>query len=197
MRWSELDIEARLWVLPSQEDFVFARPRRDGSELKEGRTKNTLEHRVPLASQAAAILGRSAIAARKAELGYPDRDLVFSTTGKTPPSGWSRAKQTLDARMRELLGTKFKPWRIHDLRRTCATGMENLKIPVHVVETALNHISGVKSGIVGVYQCAEHREAVRAAFEAWDAIVAGLTSTAQHPNTERPAAAGKAIREGK
>jgi integrase len=69
--------------------------------------------------------------------------------------------------MKELLGTRFKEWRVHDLRRTCATGMEDLGIPTHIVETALNHVSGAKAGIVGVYQRAEHKEAVRAAFEAW------------------------------
>jgi integrase len=56
---------------------------------------------------------------------------------------------------------------VHDLRRTCATGMENLGIDTRVVETALNHVSGTKAGIVGVYQRAQHREAVKRAFEAW------------------------------
>jgi hypothetical protein len=45
--------------------------------------------------------------------------------------------------------------------------MEDLGIPTHIVETALNHVSGAKAGIVGIYQRAQHKEAVRAAFEAW------------------------------
>ena len=150
MKWSELDLDAGVWMLPGN------------------RTKNSRDHRIPLARQAVAILDRRAIAAIKEGLGYKDSDLVFSTTGTTSPSGFSKAKRALDARMQEILRSKFKPWRVHDLRRTCATGMEHLGVELRVIEAALNHVSGTKAGIVGVYQRAEHREAVRAAFEAWD-----------------------------
>jgi integrase len=149
MPWGELDLYSALWQIPG------------------ARTKNGRPHRVPLMPPTVALLDPAAIAAAKTGLGYPDSQLVFSTTGKTPPSGWSKAKRALDASMKELLGTRFKEWRVHDLRRTCATGMEDLGIPTHIVETALNHVSGAKAGIVGVYQRAEHKEAVRAAFEAW------------------------------
>jgi integrase len=188
MRWAELDFDESVWALPSQEDFVFKRQRRDKTELHEGRTKNARSHRVPLAPAALALLDRDAIDKAKAERGYPlDSGLVFSTTGEAPPSGFSKAKHQLDLRMAELLGSKwderaggfvggkFKPWRVHDLRRTCATGMENLGIDTRVVETALNHVSGTKAGIVGVYQRAQHREAVKAAFEAWGRFIAELT----------------------
>jgi integrase len=157
IKWSELDLDAGVWMLPG------------------ARTKNGRDHRIPLAPQAIAILDRLGITAIKAGLGYKDDDLVFSTTGTTSPSGFSRAKRALDARMQAVLGTKFKPWRIHDLRRTCATGMENLGVDTRVVETALNHVSGTKAGIVGVYQRAEHRESVKAAFEAWGRYLASLT----------------------
>ena len=169
-RWSELDFDASMWTLPGT------------------RTKNKREHRVPLPSAALAILDRDAIDKAKAENGYPLKcDLVFSTTGTTSPSGFSKGKRQLDLRIAELLGSKwdekaqafvggkFKPWRVHDLRRTCATGMEDLGIPTHIVEAALNHVSGAKAGIVGTYQRSKHREAVRRAFEAWDARVAELT----------------------
>ena len=156
MRWSELDLDAGVWLLPG------------------ARTKNGRDHRIPLSRQAIAILDRLGIAAIKAGLGYEDGDLVFSTTGTTSPSGFSKAKKALDARMQAILGARFKDWRIHDLRRTCATGMENLGVDTRVVETALNHVSGTKAGIVGVYQRADHKDAVRAAFEAWDRKVAEL-----------------------
>ena len=58
--------------------------------------------------------------------------------GTTAPSGWSKANRALDARMKALLGPRLKDWRLHDLRRTCATGMEDAGIATHVVETALN-----------------------------------------------------------
>lgn len=164
IKWSELDLDAGAWMLPGD------------------RTKNSRDHRIPLAHQAVAILDRRAIAAIKVGLGYKDSDLVFSTTGTTSPSGFSKAKRALDARMQEILGPKFKPWRVHDLRRTCATGMEHLGVDLRVIEAALNHVSGTKAGIVGVYQRAEHREAVRAAFEAWDTRIVELTGQERPSN---------------
>ena len=157
MKWSELDLDAGVWLLPG------------------ARTKNSRDHRIPLAPQAITILNRLGIAAIKAGLAYKDSDLVFSTTGHSSPSGFSHAKRALDVRMKEVLGPKFKPWRVHDLRRTCATGMENLGIDTRVVETALNHISRTKGGLVAIYQRGQHRAAVKAAFEAWGAHVASLT----------------------
>ena len=156
MRWSELDLDVGVWMLPGT------------------RTKNGRDHRVPLSPQAVASLDRLGIAAIKAGLGYKDGDLVFSTTGHSLPSGFSRAKAALDTRMKAILGVRFKDWRVHDLRRTCATGMENLGIDMRVVETALNHVSGTKAGIVGVYQRSDHRDAVAAAFQAWARRVAEL-----------------------
>jgi integrase len=126
--------------------------------------------------KAIAILDRLGIAAIKAGLGYKDGDLVFSTTGHSSPSGFSKAKKSLDARMKAILGPRFKDWRIHDLRRTCATGMENLSVDTRVVETALNHVSGTKAGIVGVYQRSDHRDAVAAAFQAWGNKVMQIVS---------------------
>ena len=67
-----------------------------------------------------------------------------------------------DAKADEFTGGKFKPWHIHNLRRTC------------VVETAMNRVSGTKAGIVGVYQRSQHREAVKAAFNAWGAYIESL-----------------------
>ena len=43
------------------------------------------------------------------------------------------------------------PWTVHDLRRTCATGMADLGVLPHVIEAVLNHVSGHKSGVAGVY----------------------------------------------
>ncbi len=164
MRWSELDLDAGTWTLPGS------------------RTKNKREHRLPLAPAAISLLDRVGIAANKQGYGYQDSGLIFSTTGRTPPSGWSKAKAGLDKKMSGLLGSKFRAWRVHDLRRTCATGMEDLGIPTHIVETALNHVSGAKAGIVGVYQRAEHREAVKAAFVAWGKHVASLTADPRPSN---------------
>ena len=164
MRWGELDLDADIWFLPG------------------ARTKNTRDHRIPLSRQAIDLLDRLGIAAIKAGFGYEDSDLVFSTTGHSAPSGFSKAKKALDTKMKAILGARFKDWRVHDLRRTCATGMENLGIDTRVVETALNHVSGTKAGIVGVYQRSDHRDAVAAAFRAWGLHVIGIVSTDKSPS---------------
>ena len=155
LKRGELDRDAGVWLLPGE------------------RTKNGRDHRIPLSLQVVQLLD---------EFGIGSGDLVFSTTGYSAPSGFSKAKKALDIKMKSILGARFKDWRIHDLRRTCATGMENLGVDTRVVETALNHVSGTKAGIVGVYQRADHRDAVRAAFEAWGAKVAEMVEEAPASN---------------
>jgi hypothetical protein len=103
-------------------------------------------------------------------------DLVFSTTGRTPVSGFSNAKESLDERMREILGDKFKPWRTHDLRRTGASGMAALGFQPHVIERVLSHVSGAQGGLVAVYQRHEYREERKQAIMAWGDYVSRLVS---------------------
>jgi integrase len=66
------------------------------------------------------------------------------------------------------------PWRLHDLRRTTASGMARLGINLPVIEKVLNHASGSFAGIVGVYQKHGFSQEKRRALEAWAAFVAGL-----------------------
>ena len=74
-------------------------------------------------------------------------DFVFSLSGKFPIRNWSRAKADLD----DFAGVT-EPFVIHDLRRTVATGLQKLKVPLEVTEAILGHTSGSRSGIVGIYQ---------------------------------------------
>ena len=67
-------------------------------------------------------------------------------------------------------------WRIHDLRRTCATGMAELGIAPHIVEACLNHISGAKAGVAGTYNRAAYAAEKKAALARWAAHVAGIVS---------------------
>jgi integrase len=93
---------------------------------------------------------------------------VFSTNGRTPVSGWSKLKKRLDAVM------GIPAWRLHDLRRTAATGMAGLTIPPHIVEAVLNHVSGAKAGVAGTYNRAAYLPEKKAALERWAAHIAGL-----------------------
>jgi len=84
-------------------------------------------------------------------------------------SGWSRAKSKLD----ELSGVS--DWRIHDLRRTVATGLQKLGVNLQTIEAVLGHTSGSRSGLVGVYQRHSFDAEKRAALDTWGAHVQSIT----------------------
>jgi hypothetical protein len=69
-----------------------------------------------------------------------------------------------------------KPWRIHDLRRTAASGMASLGFQPHIIERVLNHLSGAQGGLVSVYQRHEYIEERKRAIEAWGNYVERLVS---------------------
>jgi integrase len=93
-----------------------------------------------------------------------DSPLVFPASragSSNPVSGFSKAKTRLDA----LSGVKG--WRIHDIRRSVATGLQRLGVGLEVTESVLGHQSGSRSGIVGVYQRHEYRDEARDALNRW------------------------------
>jgi integrase len=93
-------------------------------------------------------------------------------------SGRSKIKRRLDTAMLALAradrgaDAAVREWRLHDLRRTCATNMAELGIPPHPIEVALNHVSGHKASVAGIYNRAEHK----AALELWAAHVEALST---------------------
>jgi integrase len=137
MRWSELDQERRLWTLPRE------------------RSKNRRPHTVPLSSQAWRII--------EAMPPIADCDFVFTADGRKPVTGWDKAKVRISAKA----GIASESWRLHDLRRSCASGMQRLGVSVPVIEKALNHISGTFRGIVGVYQTHDYADEIRIALQKW------------------------------
>ena len=68
------------------------------------------------------------------------------------------------------------PFVLHDLRRTMATGMQRLGISLPVVEAVLNHISGSRAGIAGVYQRHDFRAEKKQALAAWADEVARIVA---------------------
>jgi len=132
----------------------------DYIELANGRTKTGNGHIIPLSTQAKEIL---ASVKRKA-----GSEFVFTLGGSKPVTGWSRAKVSID----EAAGVTG--WRLHDLRRTVATGMQKLGVGLQVVEAVLGHTSGSRAGIIGVYQRHAYADEKRRALEAWGQHVAGL-----------------------
>ena len=110
------------------------------------RTKNKLKHELPLAPQALAILQK-----RQRQGGHVFREF-----------NWYRGKLALDARLKGV-----DPWRLHDLRRTAATGMAELGVQPHIIEAVLNHVSGHKAGVAGIYNRAKYADEMRSALQRW------------------------------
>jgi integrase len=124
--------------------------------LPPSRTKNAREHSVPLVPAVAALIHNR-----------PRRnDFVFGRRQGRPFGGWSLSKTILDQRI-NAMGHKLEPWVIHDLRRTMATRMAESGTAPHIIEAVLNHVSGHKAGIHGVYNRASYEPQKRAALEKW------------------------------
>jgi integrase len=133
------------------------------------RTKNHRPHLVPLPP-----LARDLIA------GVPRIEgskYVFTTTGRSAVSGWSKIKDRLD----EAMGNPPR-WILHDLRRTAATGMAELGIAPHIVEAVLNHVSGAKAGVAGTYNRAAYAPEKRVALERWAAHILSLVENSAAQN---------------
>jgi integrase len=150
MLWNELNLDGALWSIDAS------------------RTKNALPHDVPLAPAAVAIL--RGLKPRK------DRDLVFGASAG-PFQGWSSAKAALDERIAKTKKEEAKPWRLHDIRRTAATALgDQLGVLPHVVEAILNHISGHKAGVAGIYNRSVYAAEKRAALNAWAGRIGAIAA---------------------
>jgi integrase len=145
--------------------------------LPPARTKNKREHIVPLSAPAQVII--AAQPRRTLADGEP-RDLLFGLRAG-PFSGWSDSKEKLDAKIVDATGGKPLPdWTLHDLRRSAATGMADLGVQPHVIEAVLNHASGHKAGVAGIYNRSSYERETKAALDLWGehvlAIVEGRKS---------------------
>ncbi|HEY0837204.1 MAG TPA: site-specific integrase, partial [Azospirillum sp.] len=154
MRWSEIHLEQAMWTIPAE------------------RAKNGCAHHVPLSPAAAEII--------RSLPRLDSSDLVFTTTGRTPISGWTRAKARIDAAVVVLMteeamaagqdATRIKPmadWRFHDIRRSVTTGLAAMGVAPHVADRILNHVQGTISGVAAVYNRHKYLEERQAALVAW------------------------------
>jgi integrase len=169
LRRSELSDDLTMWIIPPS------------------RTKNKKEHQLPLAPLAREIISK---------VESISDDLLFTITGSTAISGWSKMKPKLDKLMGEPCakcegsgeidkkdcmvcggkGYSLTDWRIHDLRRTAITGMARAGADLHVIERAVNHTSGSFGGIVGVYQKHRFADEMKSALEAWANLVTNIVT---------------------
>ncbi len=134
--------------------------------LPRDRTKNGLATDVPLPAAALDVL--------EMVDRFDGCPLVLSQGLDNPPSGFGRLKARLDAK----LPADMPPWTLHDLRRTGATGLQRLGVRLEVTEAVLNHVSGSRAGIVGVYQRHGWAAEKRAALDLWAAHVLACAESA-------------------
>jgi integrase len=144
MAWSEISADRQTWTIPAS------------------RAKNGKDHLVPLSAAARDLLPEEPHANERGS------ELVFPGQRGTPFNGWSKSKAQLDK------DSGVTGWRIHDLRRTLATGLQRLGVRLEVTEAVLNHVSGSRAGIVGIYQRHEWAAEKRAALDAWATHVMAL-----------------------
>ena len=123
--------------------------------LPKSRTKNGKEHVVHLSAESMRVLMRADRRGR----------FVFSTLGNKPFDGFSKSKRQLD----QLSGVPG--WRLHDLRRTCVSGMARLGVAPHVADKILNHQTGAISGVAAVYQRHDFLSEQRQALDLWGSHV--------------------------
>ena len=158
LRWDEVDFDRAVITLPPS------------------RTKNNRTHELPLSPQAVAILQRQP--RRKGQ------EFVFPNRNGGRFVNWLEGRARLDKAIAQSTTNKAKaqPWRLHDLRRTCATGMAELGVLPHIVEAVLNHVGGHKAGVAGIYNRAKYIDEMREALVKWaDHLDANHISSAEGP----------------
>lgn len=149
MRWQDVDLEAAVWRMPSE-------------LTKMGRARE-----LPLPAAAVELL------AALPRIGGSPLVLPANRAGSSRPiSGWSKMKRRLDA------AAAIEPWRLHDLRRSFATGMQRLGVRLEVTEQLLGHVSRSRAGVVGIYQRHDFAAEQRIALEKWADHIRRITTSA-------------------
>lgn len=149
LAWEELDQAERMWTLPGD------------------RAKNGEPNRVPLNSLAVSVL--EVVAGKPT---WPRRGKVFATSTGGGFTGYHKGKEKLDRLIAEDGGEAMQPWRLHDLRRTLATGFQRLGVRFEVTEAILNHVGGSRAGVAGIYQRHDWKAEKREAIDLWNDHVA-------------------------
>jgi len=90
------------------------------------------------------------------------RDQLFGIRASRGFTGWAaKAERALRT------ASKVTDWTLHDLRRTVATRMADLGVQPHIIEAVLNHVSGHKAGVAGVYNRSSYEREVKTALALW------------------------------
>ena len=155
LRWEELDRKELLWTLPGE------------------RAKNGEPNRVPLNDLAVAVLDGAA-----GSTTWPRSGSIFATSRGGPFTGYGKGKNKLDLLMSQDGGEPVPDWRLHDLRRTLATGFQRLGVRFEVTEAVLNHVGGSRAGVAGIYQRHDWKNEKREAMKSWNDHVSAIIRSA-------------------
>jgi len=156
-RWREFELDGNMpmWTIPPE------------------RAKNKNEHMLPLTGMALEVIKTVPM------LPQEKTDFLFTTTLKTPVSGWGRCKESLDAAMLAIAQkqaiergedpdkVEIESWILHDIRRTIATKMGKLGVLPHVGDVVLNHVSGEIKGVTRRYNQHDYLEKKEEALVTW------------------------------
>lgn len=151
-RWRDIDLKASTWTIPPET------------------AKNGREHVVPLSKWTAAEFGQLKKAARSSPWVLPAKDPAEHLNAKL----LTRAVAKCSARFKEC---GIKAFTLHDLRRTCRTGLARLKIQPHIAERVLGH---AQERIQATYDTHAYLDEKRAALDLWSQHL--QTLTAQSPS---------------
>jgi len=156
MNWAEVSEDLTTWTIPAS------------------RTKNGVAHVVPLSAPVRELLRKlqpeGGEDATRAMVERRTQGRLVLPGERGPYGGWSKSKARLDT------ASKVAGWRLHDLRRTVATGLQRLGVRLEVTEAVLNHVSGSRGGIIGVYQRHNWASEKRMALDAWAAQVLAISN---------------------
>ncbi len=127
----------------------------DSRSIRFADTKNGEVRTLPLSPSVFATINAQPVLGR----------YVFSTMGTRPFSGFSQ----LLTRVQRDSGTEN--WRIHDLRRTCGTGLQRLGVQRDVIKAALGH---KQNDVSAIYLRHDFQPEIRDALTMWDAHIQAL-----------------------
>jgi integrase len=128
--------------------------------IPKERSKNGRQHILPLTPLALKIIAKV--------LQRVGRDHLFGDWSGVGFTIWDTFKKRLDGK------AGVSNWVVHDIRRSVATKMADIGIAPHVIEQILNHQSGHKSGVAGIYNRSSYTNEVRAALALWTDHVEAL-----------------------
>jgi integrase len=165
MCWDEFDSEGNTWELPAR------------------RSKNGRALTLALPPAARQLLpprraGVPSVPTESGMGGIAGRGHLFGTRAGSGFNAWDHNRAELDRR----LNGAVRPWQLRDLRRSAATHMADIGIAPHIVETILNHASGHKAGVAGVYNRSRYARDVKAALLRWSNHVLDLVEGRSEDN---------------